>query len=141
MFAGGRKEQKLAALRLFEACNTDAIRTIARSADEVDVRAGEILCRATDRVRPFLVVLEGRAQLTGDATPPYVLVAGETYGAEAILDGDVQPVDARMLTDGRVLVVEPRTFRTLAAKLPGLGIGVARELARRLTTQATRRGA
>lgn len=103
MFSGSSKEQKLAALSVLRSCTRAEIRTIARTGDEVAVRAGEVLCRSSDHVRPVLILLSGRARLGGGRT----LEAGDVH------DADDDRGDVRMVTDGRVLVIEPRAYRRL----------------------------
>src|SRR3954452_15769208 len=91
---------------------------------EREVDAGEVLYRAGDNASPFVVVLDGEADVFLGPEGSEVVVA--TRGARGflgelnLLTGQRPYVSARMKTAGRVLVVQPDDFRRLMSTKPDI---------------------
>ena len=128
-----RKLDMLRDMDLFAGCSDVDLRTIAATADMITVRAGELLRDATSGPS-FYLILDGTAALGTDA----LLGRGEWDGAVALLGGQPDTDELRMLSDGHVLVAGPREFGGLIAAVPGFASGIGRELTRRLRDQHRR---
>ena len=89
-----------------------------------DVGAGEVLFRAGDDSAPFVVVLEGEAEVFRGPEGGEVVVAtrgaGGFLGELNLLTGQRAYLTARMTTAGRVLVVPPDDFRRLMSTKPDI---------------------
>jgi hypothetical protein len=128
---------ELARLRLLSACVANGVRSIARAADVVYVQEGDRVY--SQGSREFLVMLDGQAEIRSSHASRR-LVAGDTYGAVRLLGGN-DPAEVRMTDAGRVLIIGPREFSSLMRYVPGLAIGVARELARAVAPAPAARSA
>jgi hypothetical protein len=128
-----RKLDMLRSIDLFADCTEVELRTIAATADMVSVDAGELL-RDADGGPSFFLILEGTAALGTDA----LLGAGEWDGAVAMLGGEPDTDELRMLTEGHVLIAGPREFGGLMAAVGGFASGIGKELTRRLREQHRR---
>ena len=129
-----RKLDLLRNVQLFAECTDVELRTIAATADMITVEAGELLRNGATSAPSFYLVLEGTAALGTDA----LLGPGEWDGAVALLGGEDDTDDLRMLSDGHVLVAGPREFAGLIAAVPGFASGIGKELTRRLRDQHRR---
>ncbi|MBV8691151.1 MAG: FAD-dependent oxidoreductase [Actinobacteria bacterium] len=89
---------------------------------ERTVARGDVLYQAGDEAAPFVVVLEGEAEVVRASESDDAIVA--TRGANGflgelnLLTGQRPYLTARMATDGRVLVIEPDAFRQLMSAKP-----------------------
>lgn len=122
MFKHDGKIERLRDIEFFARCSMDDLRTIAMVADHVAVREGDVLAGGSS----FYLLTSGEAD-TGDSR----LRAGNCLGPVALLGGRPER-DARMATDGTVLVLGRREFGTLMRRVPSFACGVATELARLL---------
>lgn len=129
-----RKLDMLRAVDLFAGCSDVELRMIAATADMISVDAGELLRDAASAVPSFYLVLEGTAALGTDA----LLGPGDWDGAVALLGGEPDTDDLRMLSEGLVLVAGRREFAGLIAAVPGFASGIGKELTRRLRDQHRR---
>jgi CRP-like cAMP-binding protein len=129
-----RKLDLLRSVELFAECTDVELRTIAATADMIPVAAGDLLRDGASGGPSFYLVLDGTAALGTDA----LLGPGDWDGAVALLGGESDSDDLRMLSDGHVLVAGPREFAGLIAAVPGFASGIGKELTRRLRDQHRR---
>src|SRR4051794_5566791 len=89
---------------------------------EQEVAAGDVLYRAGHDSAPFVVLLEGEAEVFRGVQGAEVVVAtrgaGGFLGELNLLTGQRPYLTARMKTAGRVLVVQPEEFRRLMSTKP-----------------------
>src|SRR4051794_25107781 len=97
---------------------------VAAFGTERSVEAGEVLYRAGDDSAPFVVVLEGEADVVRGSASAEVVVASRGangfLGELNLLTGQRPFLTARMTTPGRVLVVLPDDFRRLMSTKPDI---------------------
>lgn len=97
---------------------------VATFGSERDVAAGEYLYRAGDDRPPFIVMLEGEAEVVRSHEGVVSVVttrgAGGFLGELNLLTGQRAYLTARMTSSGRVLVIEPDAFRQLMGTKPEL---------------------
>ena len=129
-----RKLDLLHGIELFADCTDVELRTIAATADMITVSSGELLRDGARSEPSFFLVLDGTAALGTDA----LLGPGEWDGAVALLGGEPDSDDLRMLSDGHILVAGPREFAGMIAAVPGFASGIGKELTRRLRDQHRR---
>jgi CRP-like cAMP-binding protein len=128
------KVDKLHHVPLFAGLGDGDLRTIAASADLVHVVAGQLLHAATTSHDAAVFILEGTAVVDGTA----LLGPGGFHGAVAMLDGDADDGDLRMLTDGAVLVFGRRQFAGVLVAVPAFATALAKALSERLRSQHLR---
>jgi CRP-like cAMP-binding protein len=128
-----RKLDMLRGIELFAECSDVELRTVAATADMLTVTAGELL-RDADSGPSFYLILDGTAALGAEA----LLGPGEWDGAVALLGGEPDTDELRMMSDGHVLIAGPREFGGLIAAVPGFASGLGKELTRRLRDQHRR---
>ena len=91
---------------------------------ERPVEAGEVLYRAGDDRPPFVVMLEGEAEVVraydGGDSVVTTRGAGGFLGELNLLTGQRALLTARVTQAGRVLVIEPDAFRQLMGTKPEL---------------------
>src|SRR3954447_2192544 len=101
-----------------------ALAEVSRFGTEHDVQARDVLFRAGDESAPFVVVLDGEAEVFRGPEGAEVVVAtreaGGFLGELNLLTGQRAYLTARMTTAGRVLVVERDDFRRLMSTKPDL---------------------
>ena len=100
------------------------LREVAAFGAERPVAAGDVLYRAGDDRPPFIVVLEGEAEVVraheGGDSVVTTRGANGFLGELNLLTGQRAYLTARMTQSGRVLVVEPDAFRELMGNKPQL---------------------
>jgi thioredoxin reductase (NADPH) len=97
---------------------------VAAVGHERSVARGDVLYRAGDSNPPFIVILEGEAEVLRGEGPDEVVVATREprgfLGELNLLTGQRVYLTTRVTKPGRVLVVEPDDFRRLMSTRPEL---------------------
>jgi thioredoxin reductase (NADPH) len=97
---------------------------VAAVGHERSVERGDVLYRAGDSNPPFIVILEGEAEVLRGEGPDEVVVATREprgfLGELNLLTGQRVYLTTRVTKPGRVLVVEPDDFRRLMSTRPEL---------------------
>jgi len=118
-----RHSQKIDLLRrvpLFNKLNKRHLTEIAKHADELPMKAGEILAEQGKRGLDFDFIVEGKARVEQDGEFIRYLSAGDFFGEISLIDGE--PLTATVIaeTDMTLLVVSRRSFDYLLDTVPGL---------------------
>jgi CRP/FNR family transcriptional regulator, cyclic AMP receptor protein len=124
VFLGGRAEQDW--------------ERIARHADRLRFRAGDVLVREGDRDRAVYIVLRGRLEALVD--PPAPIDEGSVFGEIAFFDGLPRSSTVRALEDGEALRLSYGEFEVLAARHPELGRAILLDLGRIVAGRLRRAG-
>jgi thioredoxin reductase (NADPH) len=102
----------------------DAIRELSDYGDERSVDVGDVLFRAGEDFRDFVVVLEGEVEIVRVADESEAVVAvhgpGRFLGELSLLTGQRAWLTARVTQPGRVLVIPLAGFRELMSTRPDL---------------------
>lgn len=130
-----RRPKKLAALSylpLFGDLTKQQLTLAIRSADEVSMGAGKLLVRQGGVGREFLLLLEGRARVERDGKTIAHLARGDFFGEMSLIDG--QPCSASVVAETSVtlMVMDPRSFRSLLDEAPQLQRRILVDLCARL---------
>ena len=117
---------------LFENCTKQELQSIARIADELDVREGKVLIREGERGREFFVIVTGEVEVRRKGRKMATLGPGSFVGEMALLSKIPRVATVTAVTPLDVLVITDRAFLDLLEKMPSLTVKVARTLAERV---------
>lgn len=124
--------ERLSEVSLFRALSRKELETLGRSADAVEVGAGQALVTEGETGREFYIVLSGEVSVTVDGKEVAVLKEGEWFGELAIIDPAPRDATVTTLTPCELLVIDGRRFAPLLTEVPTLGQKIMVGLARRL---------
>lgn len=105
---------------------------VGRLADEIDVKAGQVLLRQGSVGREFFVILEGSIRLDRDGKTIRTLGAGDFLGDIALVTERPRTATATAETDSRLLVLGHREFHSLMDQFPSIRMSVLESIAVRL---------
>jgi CRP-like cAMP-binding protein len=126
-------EQRLATLALFERCTNKELSTLATWATELAIDAGRNVCRENLTGPQFVVVLQGRLELSRAGQRVATVNAGEWFGHDALLDHRLaEAVTAIAGEPTRLLVLSAREFTSLLNLVPSLQGALATPASRSL---------
>lgn len=129
------KDQRIAHLRsvaMFQTCTDKELLEIGRLAEQVDVRAGEVLVREGRLGHEFYVVVAGKAEVVRDGRTVAILGPGDCFGELALLDPHPRTATVTMVEAGEVLEISQREFWSLLRDVPALPLKLLQGMARRL---------
>lgn len=114
------KAEVLKKVPLFENLNKRDLDRVAKIADEVDSKPGEVLMRQGDRGREFMLVVDGKVRIERDGHVIAHRGPGEFLGEMALLDG--KPRTATVVTEepSTLLVIHWGQFWPLLESVPAV---------------------
>ena len=112
---------------------------VGRFARPVHVEAGDVVARAGERSPRLFVVHTGRLKVrrtSADGHESIVRVAGpgEAVGEESFLTGAPPDADTVALEASRLCAFDHADLAALLQRMPGIGVGMLRALAEKLTS-------
>ncbi|GAC1544825.1 MAG: hypothetical protein NVS3B12_33610 [Acidimicrobiales bacterium] len=123
---------KLDRLELFAGCTQAELALAATLTTEVQVAAGEQLIREGAPGAEAIIIAQGSAAVTkrhgSEGAPIALLGRGDVIGEISLLTGAPRNAAVTTLTDTSILVMNPREFHTLCARVPAVGARI-RQLA------------
>ena len=127
----------LAHVPLFADLSEHELRALADRTASHTVAAGEQIFSEGDPCQGFFIVETGEVKIykTAPSGREQVLTierAGDTVAELPVFDGGAYPASATALTDGTLLFVSKRDFRTLVLENPEVGLKVLRTVGARL---------
>jgi len=114
------KRDLLRQVPLFDRLSGKCLDAIGKMADEVNVKAGQILVSQGDRGWEFVLILEGQAIAVRDGKVVNHHDSGEFFGEIALLTQQRRAASVIAVTDMRLLVVHRRCFPELLRVCPDL---------------------
>ncbi len=117
------KDAKMEMLRrvpLFKECSKQQLRSVAAVADELDWPQGRPIARQGESPREFIVIVEGTADVTIDATKVGALGAGDFFGEMSLLAQQPRIATVTPMSPLRVLVITERAFARLLREDSGV---------------------
>jgi CRP/FNR family transcriptional regulator, cyclic AMP receptor protein len=102
--------ERLRAVPLFAGCNDQELRFIALRVDEVDISAGQTICRKGGNAGNFFIILTGKAEVDAPQGK-HTLAAGDFFGEIALLDNGPRTATVRAATALRCYVLGPAQFQ------------------------------
>jgi CRP/FNR family cyclic AMP-dependent transcriptional regulator len=131
------QDTKVAALKrspLFEGLSRKQLVQLARLTDDLEVRAGSVLCREGKRGHEFFVIIEGEAEVTREGKSLATIGGGDFFGEIALLEGVVRTATVTARTPLRFFVVSDNAFNGVLHTDPSIERKVLCSLARRLVS-------
>jgi CRP/FNR family cyclic AMP-dependent transcriptional regulator len=130
-----RKNAKVALIKgvpLFAGCSKRELDEIASIADDIELPKGQDLTREGAAGHEFLVLADGRAEVTRKGRTVNKLRSGDFLGEIALITGAPRTATVTTTTPSRMLVITARDFKSLLRRMPSLQLKVLDALAGRL---------
>jgi len=118
-----RRSQKIDLLKkvpLFSTLSKRHLNEIGKHADQVSIKAGNVLAQQGRTGREFVFIVEGKAQVKKDGKVIRHLSSGEFFGEISLIDGEPQTATVIAETDMTILLVNSKSFDHLLNTVPGL---------------------
>jgi CRP/FNR family cyclic AMP-dependent transcriptional regulator len=128
-------DTKLELLRsapLFARCSKKELAQVARIADELDLREGQVLTREGENGREFFVLMEGTADVRRKGRKINTMQAGDFFGEIALVSNRPRTATVTATSPVRALVVTDRAFAKLMRDLPSIKLKVLEAVVDRL---------
>ncbi|MCA1845275.1 MAG: cytochrome P450 [Actinobacteria bacterium] len=124
---------ELSGLEVFEGCTDDDLAVLARAVTGVRrIREGEVICAEDEVADRWWIVLEGQADATWRGLYLGTILAGETIGELALLDGEPRTATVRAMTDMVLQELEGEGFVAALLQAPSVAVALLRQFATRL---------
>jgi CRP/FNR family transcriptional regulator, cyclic AMP receptor protein len=132
LFSQDTKVDALRRAALFEGLSRRQLVQLARVSEDLEVPAGEVLCKEGQLGREFFVIIDGEVEVTKDGKQLAVRGGGEFFGEIALLEQIPRTATVTARTPLRFFVLTRRDFQQLLRDNPGVELKILRALARRL---------
>jgi CRP/FNR family cyclic AMP-dependent transcriptional regulator len=113
-------EKRLADIALFEGLDEEALRTIAKVAQEVSVSEGAELVREGDYSYELTVIDEGEAEVVHEGQVVATLGPGDVFGEAGVLSKGMRNATVRATTNMRLITLTGWDLRRLRGRIPQL---------------------
>ena len=130
--ASNPKEARLLELSLFKSADQKALGHLASAADEVSVKAGQILIRQGHNHNEVYVIESGTASVAIEGKEVAEIPAGEFVGELGFFVAGPATATVTAKTDLEVLIIPYNRFDQILNDNPGLVMAILREIAERL---------
>jgi len=127
-----RRTVLIGACRLFASLDTEQLRAVAGSAEEVAFAPGRVIARQGEVGTGFFIVVEGSVHVVRDARTLATLGPGEFFGELSVLDGQPRIAQVVAVEATRCLALASWNFERVLLENPPLTLGILRGLAGRL---------
>lgn len=132
LFSQDTKVQALKRAPLFEGLSKKELTELARVTEDLEIAAGEVLCREGDIGQEFFVIVEGETEVTSKGKRVASRGGGDFVGEIALLEDIPRTATVTAKTPLRVFVLTRQDFRRLVDDNPNVERKVMQALARRL---------
>jgi CRP/FNR family cyclic AMP-dependent transcriptional regulator len=132
LFNQDTKVEALKRAPLFAGLSKKELAQLARVTEDLEVPAGQVLCREGDTGREFFVIVEGEADITSRGKRVAERVSGDFVGEIALLEDTQRTATVTATTPLRVFVLTREDFRKLVRENPNVEQKVMQALARRV---------
>ena len=132
LFSQNTKVEALKRAPLFEGLSKKELTELARVTEDLEIAAGEVLCREGDIGQEFFVIVEGETDVTRKGRRVAARGGGEFVGEIALLEETTRTATVTAKTPLRVFVLTRHDFRHLVRENPSVEQKVMRALARRV---------
>ena len=113
-------EKRLTDLPLFEGLDDEALRTVAKVAQEVSVSEGAELVREGDYSYELSIIEEGQAEVVSDGEVVATLGPGDIFGEVGVVRKDLRNATVRASTPMRLFTLTGWDLRRLRNRMPQL---------------------
>jgi CRP/FNR family cyclic AMP-dependent transcriptional regulator len=132
LFSQDTKVQALKRAPLFEGLSKKELTELARVTEDLEIGAGEVLCKEGDIGQEFFVIDEGETDVTTNGKRVAARGGGDFVGEIALLEETTRTATVTAKTPLRVFVLTRQDFRHLVHENPTVEQKVMRALARRV---------
>jgi CRP/FNR family transcriptional regulator, cyclic AMP receptor protein len=132
LFNQDTKVQALKRVPLFEGLSKKELTELARVTEDLEVPAGEVLCKEGDTGQEFFVIVDGQTDITSKGKPVAARGGGDFVGEIALLEDTKRTATVTARTPLRVFVLTRQDFRHLVNSHPNVEQKVMRALAHRV---------
>jgi CRP-like cAMP-binding protein len=132
LFSQDTKVDALRRATLFEGLSRKQLVQLARVSEDLEVPAGEVLCKEGEVGQEFFVIIDGEVEVTKNGKRLATRSAGEFFGEIALLEQTRRMATVTAQTPLRFFVLTQRDCRQLIRDNPGVELKVLQALARRL---------
>jgi CRP/FNR family transcriptional regulator, cyclic AMP receptor protein len=136
LFAQDAKVEALKRAPLFEGLTKRELAQLARLSDDLEVPAGQILCREGEIGQEVFVIVDGEVTVTRRGKRAVTGHAGEFFGEISIVEHMPRTATVTARTPVRLFVLTGQSFRSVLQDYPGVQQKVLVALARRLAELA-----
>jgi cytochrome P450 len=120
-------------LELFEACTDEDLAVVTKAVTGVRrIREGEVICAEDELADRWWIVLEGQADATWRGLYLGTILAGETIGELALLDGKPRTATVTATTDMVLQEFHGEDFVAALLQAPNVAVALLRQFATRL---------
>src|SRR4051795_4376133 len=131
--SGKHDRQKLLSnVALFSACTDRELDRLARHAEIVDFRAGDVLMTEGEAGHEFYAIIDGEVGVTSGGETLAKLGPGTYVGEQALLDPGPRTATVTALGDTQAVLLSSREFYAAVEDVPGLARKLLTGMARRL---------
>jgi CRP/FNR family transcriptional regulator, cyclic AMP receptor protein len=133
LFSQDTKVQALKRAPLFEGLSKKELVELARVTEDLEIGAGEVLCKEGETGQEFFVIVEGETDVTTSKGKHVAARGGGDFVGEiALLEETTRTATVTAKTPLRVFVLTRQDFRHLVRENPSVEQKVMRALARRV---------
>jgi CRP/FNR family cyclic AMP-dependent transcriptional regulator len=132
LFSQDTKVQALKRAPLFEGLSKKELTELARVTEDLEIGAGEVLCKEGETGHEFFVIVEGETDVTTNGKRVAERGGGDFVGEIALLEETKRTATVTAKTPLRVFVLTRQDFRHLVRENPSVEQKVMRALARRV---------
>lgn len=132
LFSQDTKVEALKRAPLFEGLSKKELAQLARVSEDLEVPAGDVLCKEGDTGREFFVIVEGEIEVTAKGKKVADRGGGDFVGEIALLEDTSRTATVTAKTPLRVFVLTREDFRWLVRDNPKVEQKVMQALARRV---------
>jgi CRP/FNR family transcriptional regulator, cyclic AMP receptor protein len=132
LFSQDAKVQALRRAPLFEDLSGAELAQLARVTEDVEVPAGQVLCREGEIGREFFVIIDGEAAVSRRGRHLATQRGGDFFGEISLLENIPRTATVTARTPLRFFVLTGRDFRRLLDQTRTVERKVLRALARRV---------
>jgi CRP/FNR family cyclic AMP-dependent transcriptional regulator len=136
LFSHDTKAEALGRTTLFSNLSKKELGQLAKVTEDLDVRAGKVLCREGETGREFFVILEGEAEVAKDGDRISTLGPGDFFGEIALVEHRARTATVTAASDLRFFVLTSQAFWGLLDRQPEIQREVLRCLAARLARES-----
>jgi CRP/FNR family cyclic AMP-dependent transcriptional regulator len=115
-----RRLDLLGSVWLFERCSRRELDVLSSAATALQVPAGRTLAKQGELGREFVVIVDGKAQVTRNGTEIGVVGPGSFFGEMSLLDGKPRTATVTTLEPTHVLVMTAAAFNSVVATMPSV---------------------
>ena len=132
LFNQDTKVDALKRAPLFEGLSRKELSQLARVTEDLEVPAGEVLCREGETGQEFFVIVEGETDITSKGKRVASRGGGDFVGEIALLEDTTRTATVTAKTPLRLFVLTRQDFRRLVDETPSVERKVLQTLARRV---------